>query len=130
MKRALGAVTSWDTFKKMTEGDHSGHEHFETPSGVHIAPHVHAAAQVRHPSLVQEHTGTQSSQPMGDGKGPGNSPVLPDSHPEKNGAKQGSGLKQSHESEKGHHAAHGSDGQHAHTQPDQPHTHGAQAVDG
>ncbi|KAK4539450.1 hypothetical protein LTR36_010927 [Oleoguttula mirabilis] len=43
MKRALGAVTSWDTFKKMTEG---GEEHAipEPLLFVHVAPHVHAAA--------------------------------------------------------------------------------------
>ncbi|KAH9835953.1 Neutral trehalase [Teratosphaeria destructans] len=45
MKRALGAVTSWDTFKKMTEGDPDAtQEAAEAPTTVHIAKHVHDTA--------------------------------------------------------------------------------------
>ncbi|KAI7153053.1 Neutral [Hortaea werneckii] len=78
MKRALGAVTPWDTFRKMTEGDHSAlHSHFEPPSGVHIAPHVHQAAGSRHPSLAQVHEGTQSSVPV------------PPAHQQQNGGQDG-----------------------------------------
>ena len=44
MKRALGAVTTWDTFKKMTEGNAAAaKEAFEPPKSVHVAPHVQEA---------------------------------------------------------------------------------------
>lgn len=51
MKRALGAVTTWDTFKKMTEAASSEEAariqrkaHEEEAGKVKVAPHVHAAA--------------------------------------------------------------------------------------
>lgn len=60
MKRALGAVTTWDTFKKMTEGNgEAAAEAFEPPSHVHIAPHVQEAAEesvhVEHHHLAHSH---------------------------------------------------------------------------
>lgn len=48
MKRALGAVTSWDTFRKSLD-DRSALEtsHLTAQTqAVHIAPHVHEAAGV------------------------------------------------------------------------------------
>jgi len=47
MKRALGAVTTWDTFQKMTEGDADAAAESVAPTSmphVHVAPHVHEAA--------------------------------------------------------------------------------------
>ena len=53
MKRALGAVTTWDTFKKMTEAataDEAARilkkaaEQDKTTGKLHIAEHVHHAA--------------------------------------------------------------------------------------
>ena len=60
MKRALGAVTTWDTFKKMTEGHHGDAEQadFEAPAHVHVAPHVREAAAMRDGSaLSSPHNG-------------------------------------------------------------------------
>ncbi|KAK0287378.1 alpha,alpha-trehalase nth1 [Friedmanniomyces endolithicus] len=53
MKRALGAVTTWDTFKKMTEG-HGDAEHadFEAPTHVHVSPHVQETAAMRDGSAL------------------------------------------------------------------------------
>jgi len=47
MKRALGAVTTWDTFKKMTEGDGSAAEEITLGAqhNVHVAQHVHDAVK-------------------------------------------------------------------------------------
>ena len=53
MKRALGAVTTWDTFKKMTEAadaEEAAHilskatEHDEDAGKLRVAEHVHHAA--------------------------------------------------------------------------------------
>ncbi|KAK5105844.1 hypothetical protein LTR62_001974 [Meristemomyces frigidus] len=56
MKRALGAVTTWDTFKKMTQGDAvAAKKAFEPPTSVHVAQHVQDAmheVQHEHESLV------------------------------------------------------------------------------
>jgi len=44
MKRALGAVTPWDTFRAMTQGDpKAAREAFEPPTSVHVAKHVEDA---------------------------------------------------------------------------------------
>lgn len=44
MKRALGAVTSWDTFKKMTEGGDDLPAVLPEPAAVHVSTHVHDTA--------------------------------------------------------------------------------------
>ncbi|KAK3678894.1 alpha,alpha-trehalase nth1 [Recurvomyces mirabilis] len=47
MKRALGAVTPWDTFRAMTQGDPvAAREAFEAPTSVHVAQHVQEAVLV------------------------------------------------------------------------------------
>lgn len=64
MKRALGAVTPWDTFKKMTEGNHAAAAAaFEAPPGVHVAPHVQEAAEAaQQPNGEVKHRGLPHSR--------------------------------------------------------------------
>ena len=50
MRRALGAVTPWDTFKQMTDAQDAGEvlnkatEHDSNAGKVHVTEHVHRAA--------------------------------------------------------------------------------------
>ena len=80
MKRALGAVTTWDTFKRMTEGNTGAHD-FPNPvaTSVHVAPHVREAARQTTPEIHGS-----------------------------NYKEHATGLPHSHESAKAHHTAHGS----------------------
>lgn len=55
MRRALGAVTTWDTFREKTKDHTPSTAHnvqFNEPEVLHIAPHVHEAAGVHHESLA------------------------------------------------------------------------------
>ena len=63
MKRALGAVTTWDTFRKMTEGDTSAVEDMVRGAAgaggegkVHVAAHVQEAVQKQEPLTLPHPT--------------------------------------------------------------------------
>lgn len=49
MKRALGAVTTWDTFKKMTEGEYETEPLLDEPKAEHIIDHQPAPVQYATP---------------------------------------------------------------------------------
>ncbi|KAK3069340.1 alpha,alpha-trehalase nth1 [Teratosphaeriaceae sp. CCFEE 6253] len=72
MKRALGAVTPWDTFKAMTERNPHAKSHaFEPPTHVHVAPHVQEAAG---------HVGHAAGKPRGEAHSSALPEALPHSH--------------------------------------------------
>lgn len=105
MKRALGAVTTWDTFKKMTEGDvDAANEALEEPQSVHVAPHVQEAAG--------------QSAPPGVYAGP---PQESQHH--------NAPLRHSHESEHAHRAVYGQADGHAHQGPDASQVDGVEEVE-
>ena len=115
MKRALGAVTQWDTFKQMTEGDvDAAISSVDAPTSVHVSQHVHDVANIHHTELPHSHEGAHQTD--GDAQHAhdvANSQhmALPHSH---DGSHQtgGDSLPMSRESAHDHTLAHTADGQH------------------
>ncbi|KAK4900913.1 alpha,alpha-trehalase nth1 [Elasticomyces elasticus] len=109
MKRALGAVTPWDTFQRMVQGDPlAAQEAFEPPMHVHVAAHVQEAAKLKHDEIFHD-ARAHAHEHDGNGHEHNGHPVPGDLH-ELHGHEP---LQHSNESTKGHQATYG-DSEHEH----------------
>ncbi|KAK3646302.1 alpha,alpha-trehalase nth1 [Elasticomyces elasticus] len=109
MKRALGAVTPWDTFQRMVQGDPlAAQEAFEPPMHVHVAAHVQEAAKLKHDEIFHD-ARAHAHEHDGNGHEHNGHPVPGDLH-ELHGHEA---LQHSNESTKGHQATYG-DSEHEH----------------
>jgi len=112
MKRALGAVTTWDTFQKMTEGDAGAASEIVAPSThVHVAPHVHEAANVHHESLPHSRESQVAHKAVHGGE------ELPHKHVE---PQPGSPRSQQQQPQSGVHAGEETPQKHVELQPGSP----------